>query len=158
MVDRGGRRDPTDRLLAFLRLKNLNGADAFLLEPVFIDTVWQEHLQLPVSEANEKAALQEVGERCEAALKTFGSTVQADFANARGGGSHLTGVHALGRPLRRAACALGRVAVDRDAVGPAEAARVLSRGGSTRWGCSRLSEEEIEGSAGESGRPADLVE
>ena len=70
---------PPTELLAFLRLKNLNGADAFLLEPVFIDTVWQEHLQLPVSEANEKAALQEVGERCEAALKTFGSTVQADL-------------------------------------------------------------------------------
>lgn len=39
-------------LLAFLRLKHLSAADAFLLEPVFIDSLWGEHLQLPVSEVS----------------------------------------------------------------------------------------------------------
>lgn len=66
-------------LLAFLRLKHLGGAEAFLLEPVFIGTAWNEHLQLPVSEENERAALSDICARCNAALDSFGGSVQSDL-------------------------------------------------------------------------------
>ena len=71
---------PPGELIAFLRLKNLNAADAFLLEPVFIDVIWSEHLQLPVSKDNEEAALNEGAQRCAAALATLTGSVQADLA------------------------------------------------------------------------------
>ena len=71
---------PPGELIAFLRLKNLNAADAFLLEPVFIDAIWSEHLQLPVSKENEEAALNEGAQRCAAALATLTGSVQADLA------------------------------------------------------------------------------
>lgn len=66
-------------LMAFLRVKHLSGADAFLLEPVFIDSLWQEHAQLPVSEANERAALTDVGQRCEDAVQAFGGSLRSDL-------------------------------------------------------------------------------
>jgi hypothetical protein len=65
--------------MAFLRVKHLSGADAFLLEPVFIDSLWQEHAQLPVSEANERAALTDVGQRCEDAVQAFGGSLRSDL-------------------------------------------------------------------------------
>lgn len=66
-------------LLAFLRLKHMDGADAFLLEPVFLGVLWKEHLQLPVSPENEKAALADAEARCEAALAAFGGSLQEDL-------------------------------------------------------------------------------
>ena len=59
-------------LLAFLRLKHLGATDAFLLEPVFMSVAWKEHMQLPVSEGNERAALSDVKTRCDAALGAMG--------------------------------------------------------------------------------------
>ncbi len=59
--------------------RHLRGTDAFLLEPVFIDAVWREHLQLPVSEENERAALTDVGTRCADALRSFGASLQDDL-------------------------------------------------------------------------------
>lgn len=69
---------PAD-LLAFLRLKHLGGADTFLLEPVLIDSLWSEHLGLPVSPGNERAALSELAHRCVAGLDALGGSVQADL-------------------------------------------------------------------------------
>ena len=57
----------------------MSGADAFLLEPVFIDALWREHLPYPVSEENERLALSDVKACCERALVTFGGSVQADL-------------------------------------------------------------------------------
>jgi [ribulose-bisphosphate carboxylase]-lysine N-methyltransferase len=51
---------PDERLLPVLRLLNLAGADAFLLESIFRGEVW-EHMQLPISEENERGCYQ-VGE------------------------------------------------------------------------------------------------
>jgi hypothetical protein len=71
-----------EELLAFLRLKNMRGADTFLLEPVFLDTIWGQHLQLPVSEENERDALQDVADFASAVLERFaeqGNSVQTDL-------------------------------------------------------------------------------
>ena len=70
---------PEDEMLAFLRLKHMNGADAFLLEPVFMDTLWKEHLLLPVSKDNERAALSDAGALCTRLLQHLAGTVQDDL-------------------------------------------------------------------------------
>ena len=71
--------NPPAELLAFLRLKHLGAADAFLLEPVFLDALWPEHLQYPISEENERAALTDFAACCSAALASFGGSVQSDL-------------------------------------------------------------------------------
>jgi len=70
----------TDELLAFLRLRHLSGADSFLLEAIFREVVWLEHLSLPVSEANEKAALSDGLTQCSGAIDALTGSVQADLA------------------------------------------------------------------------------
>ena len=70
---------PPAELLAFLRLKHLGAADCFLLEPVFIDALWKEHLQNPISEENERDALEAVEKCCEAALSGFGGSLREDL-------------------------------------------------------------------------------
>jgi len=61
----GGNPDPD--MVQFLRLACLDGADLFLLEPVFRSEIW-DFMALPVSEENEKAVGSLIIERCEAAL------------------------------------------------------------------------------------------
>ncbi len=56
--------------LAVLRLINLSGGDAFLLEPVFRAAAWG-HMQAPVSLANERAACESMVAGCTAALARF---------------------------------------------------------------------------------------
>lgn len=41
--------------------------------------MWTEHLPLPVSEANERAALTDVATRCADALDAFGGSLQSDL-------------------------------------------------------------------------------
>lgn len=80
--------EPPAEMLAFLRMRHLGAADAFLLEAIFRQALWQEHAQLPVSPANEEAALRDGLERCHAALAGFAGSVQADLgalAEAEGG-------------------------------------------------------------------------
>ena len=76
--DAAGEAIPSETL-AFLRLKHMSNADAFLLEPVFLDSLWREHLQLPVSEDNERAALEDLKTSAAAALGRLGASVQADL-------------------------------------------------------------------------------
>ena len=59
----------------------IDAADAFILEPVFFDALWREHLQLPLSPENEAAALGEVAARCAAGLEQLklGGSVQQDL-------------------------------------------------------------------------------
>ncbi|KAL1526284.1 hypothetical protein AB1Y20_015002 [Prymnesium parvum] len=69
---------PTD-LLAFLRLKHLNGADCFLLESIFADSLWSEHLQLPVSEENERSALQDAASAVVRYKEGLAGSLQTDL-------------------------------------------------------------------------------
>ena len=77
-AEAGGESLPAE-LLSFLRLKHMSGADAFLLEPVFIDSIWPEHLPLPVSQENEEAALRDCQAAIDAALAQLGGSVQSDL-------------------------------------------------------------------------------
>lgn len=73
---------PPDALLATLRLLNLGGADAFLLEGLFRNDVW-ETLQQPVSEENERAVFQSMVDGCLAALDGYPTSLDEDFAAVR---------------------------------------------------------------------------
>ena len=75
-------------MLAFLRLLNLRGADAFLLEALFRNAVWKEHLVLPVSEENEAMVCESMLAGCREAVEAFGGSMEEDrraFRDARGG-------------------------------------------------------------------------
>lgn len=69
----------TEIMLTFLRLIALGGTDAFLLESLFRNSVW-EHLSLPVSQENEAAICKVVLDGCRAALSGYGSTIEEDEA------------------------------------------------------------------------------
>ena len=45
-----------------------------------IDSLWSEHLQLPVSQENEKAALDEGADLCAAALSQLRGSLQEDLS------------------------------------------------------------------------------
>ena len=66
----GGDALPPEGMLAYLRLVSLDGADAFLLEPVFRDKLWG-FLQLPVSETNELSVCAGIVEGCKEALASI---------------------------------------------------------------------------------------
>jgi len=58
-------------LVAFLRLVNLGGEDAWLLEPVFRETLWKEVLMFPVSEANEQSVCDSMTAYCRGLLSQY---------------------------------------------------------------------------------------
>nr|ABR17345.1 unknown [Picea sitchensis] len=68
-----------ESMLTFLRLIALGGTDAFLLEPLFRDSVW-EHLSLPVSQENEAAICKVVLDGCQSTLSGYGTTIEEDEA------------------------------------------------------------------------------
>lgn len=55
------------------------GADAFLLESIFRNEVW-EHMQLPVSEENERCCYQQLIDGCTAALAGYPTSIDEDLA------------------------------------------------------------------------------
>ncbi|CAL9128585.1 unnamed protein product [Musa acuminata var. zebrina] len=59
------------------QLVALGGADTFLLESVFRNTIWG-HLELPVSRANEEAICHVVRQACKSALSVYHTTVEED--------------------------------------------------------------------------------
>lgn len=71
-------------LLAYLRLINCQGEDAFHLEALFRDVAWQHHLY-PISEANETAVCQSIVAGCTDALNGYSSTIDEDLALLREG-------------------------------------------------------------------------
>lgn len=75
---------PSEDMLAFLRLMQLGGADAFLLEALFRNDVWG-HLLLPVSEANEQAVCRAMVEGAQEALTAYPTTIDEDLALLRSG-------------------------------------------------------------------------
>lgn len=64
-------------MLPYLRLVALGGTDAFLLESIFRNSVW-DHLQLPVSRANEEVICQVVRNACKTALAGYNTTLEED--------------------------------------------------------------------------------
>eukprot|EP01018_Ginkgo_biloba_P038228 Gb_38065 [translate_table: standard] len=72
-----------EAILTFLRLLALGGTDAFLLEPVFRDSVW-EHLSLPVSQDNEAAVCKVILDGCRSALDGYATTIEEDEDLLRG--------------------------------------------------------------------------
>jgi [ribulose-bisphosphate carboxylase]-lysine N-methyltransferase len=74
---------PPPPLLASLRLLNLSGPDAFLLESIFRNDVW-ETLQLPVTEENERAVYESMAAGCGAALAGYPASLDQDLEAQRG--------------------------------------------------------------------------
>jgi [ribulose-bisphosphate carboxylase]/[fructose-bisphosphate aldolase]-lysine N-methyltransferase len=73
---------PPAGLLATLRLLNLQGADAFLLEALFRNEAW-DHMQLPVSQENELAVCKSMSDGCAAALAGLPGSAEDDAAALR---------------------------------------------------------------------------
>ena len=69
---------PPEAMLTFLRLCALGGADSFLLEALFRDSVWFQ-LQMPVSRDNEEAVCEAMVAGCRAALEGYGSSTEQDL-------------------------------------------------------------------------------
>lgn len=78
-------RAPPQEMLCYLRLMNLGGADAFLLEPVFRDEVWSRHVQEPISRENERAVCASMASGCAAALARIGGDAASDERELAGG-------------------------------------------------------------------------
>lgn len=68
---------PPNELRTFLRLVNLGGVDAFLLEPLFRDTCWQL-IGEPVSLANETAVCESLLSGCTATLASYTTSARQD--------------------------------------------------------------------------------
>ncbi|KAF5186190.1 [Fructose-bisphosphate aldolase]-lysine N-methyltransferase protein [Thalictrum thalictroides] len=71
-------------LLPYLRLVALGGTDAFLLESIFRNNIW-DFLELPISRANEELICQAIRDTCSTALSGFGTTIEEDEKLLEGG-------------------------------------------------------------------------
>ncbi|KAI7733307.1 hypothetical protein M8C21_008512 [Ambrosia artemisiifolia] len=72
------------KMLPYLRLVALGGTDAFLLESIFRNAVW-DHLELPVSRDNEEVICQVVRGACKSALSSYRTTIEEDEKLIEGG-------------------------------------------------------------------------
>jgi len=68
---------PPPALLTYLRLLNLSGTDAFLLEPLFRDACWNT-ISEPISLANERAACEGMIDGCSDALRGYTASAAQD--------------------------------------------------------------------------------
>jgi len=75
-LGRDGEPDPS--MIQFVRFLNLGGQDAFLLESIFRKEVWG-FMALPVSERNEREALDTVTDACQKALDDMEVGVAGDI-------------------------------------------------------------------------------
>eukprot|EP00890_Picochlorum_soloecismus_P006560 jgi/Picsp_1/729/NSC_04218-R1_rubisco large subunit n-methyltransferase len=69
---------PEDNMIAMLRLINLEGPDAFLLESIFRNEIW-EHLNLPISEPNERAVYESMATGCSSVLQSCPTRIEEDI-------------------------------------------------------------------------------
>jgi len=76
----GSTGEPDPAMIQFLRLVNLGGKDAFLLESIFRKEIWQ-FMSDPVSEENERGAVTAVIEACQNALSEMDEEESALKAN-----------------------------------------------------------------------------
>lgn len=70
---------PPEDMIAALRLVNIQGPDAFLLESIFRNEVW-DHMQLPISEDNERAVCQSMVDGSDAVLAGYPSSGRSSGA------------------------------------------------------------------------------
>lgn len=77
--------DPPPELRVFMRLLNLQGEDAFLLEAIFRQEAWGL-ISEPVSQTNEACVCKTMIDGCEDALTAYPTRVEEDRAVAEGGG------------------------------------------------------------------------
>ena len=68
---------PPPALLTYLRLLNLSGTDAFLLEPLFRDNCWNL-IGEPISLVNERASCEGMIDGCSDALRGYTTTAAQD--------------------------------------------------------------------------------
>ncbi|KAI9168924.1 hypothetical protein LWI28_004003 [Acer negundo] len=71
-------------MLPYLRLVALGGTDAFLLESIFRNTIW-DHLNLPISPANEELICRVVRDACKSAQSGYHTTIEEDEKLLEGG-------------------------------------------------------------------------
>ena len=71
----GGEPDP--EVMRFLRLRELDKADAFLLEAIFEREVW-DFMDAPVSAENEGAALRLLAEECRVVAATLATPLEGE--------------------------------------------------------------------------------
>jgi len=69
---------PEDNMIAMLRLINLEGPDAFLLESIFRNEIW-DHLSLPISEPNERAVYESMASGCLSVLQSCPTRIEEDI-------------------------------------------------------------------------------
>lgn len=62
-------------MLPYLRLLALGGGDAFLLESIFRNSIW-DHLESPVSRDNEELVCQVIRDACKSALSGYSTTIE----------------------------------------------------------------------------------
>ena len=67
LFDISARDEPDPFMIQFLRLLNLSTTDAFLLESIFRNDVW-DFMAEPVSEINERAVIEMIASQCESHL------------------------------------------------------------------------------------------
>ena len=103
----------------------LQGIDAFLLESIFRQVLWPEHLQLPVTENNERAALAGRPRPLRRRARRAERRPAARPRDPRRGGAGLARRRARVDPLRRAPRAERRAVVRRAARAAGVVGRVL---------------------------------
>ncbi|OWM75922.1 hypothetical protein CDL15_Pgr009566 [Punica granatum] len=64
-------------MLPYLRLVALGESDAFLMESLFRNSIW-DHLQLPISRANEELICRVIRDACTSALSRYHTTIEED--------------------------------------------------------------------------------
>jgi len=74
---------PPETMLAVLRLINMEAADAFLLESIFRNEVWG-HVNLPISEENERDVYESMVSGCCAVLDAYPTKIDDDLAIVNG--------------------------------------------------------------------------
>eukprot|EP00466_Bigelowiella_natans_P019246 jgi/Bigna1/85686/estExt_fgenesh1_pg.C_50226 len=72
--------DPTETMQAFMRLCLLKDKDAFILEPIFRDDLWKEHMTLPFSENNEEEMCNAMIQWAQNRLAGFSSPLEENLA------------------------------------------------------------------------------
>lgn len=76
---------PPPALLTYLRLLNLSGTDAFLLEPLFRDACWNV-ISEPISLVNERASCEGMIDGCSDALRGYATSAAQDEQGLRAPG------------------------------------------------------------------------
>mmetsp|Transcript_19704 Transcript_19704/g.29428 ORF Transcript_19704/g.29428 Transcript_19704/m.29428 type:complete len:535 (+) Transcript_19704:1877-3481(+) len=78
-------RDPTMEMQAFMRLCLLKEKDAFILEPIFRDDLWKDHIMFPFSQQNEEEMCNGMISWANGRLRGFPFSLEEDLDLQRSG-------------------------------------------------------------------------